>query len=338
MLPIRRSLLPALLLLTSFLSVASSAQDPAAASKVVTVRGSIVPHPDFRTSWTGQPLELPPQEMTARLRQYVDLPLPPLPEGFETWTPDRQQKWEEAFVATEAGQQHLQRNQELLAAAHSFDIKFEENGTFVIYDVPPGDYAIQGRQDKTIGDIAFAFEVFGQLQIRPDVEVVKLAPIVIEVTPLLKRGQTAPPLELPDVQLQGKQPRLINFWSSASPAVQAQQAQVQAAAAALADQGLQLVSINVDAPPEPARQLAGQQGWDRGEQVYLGTLQHQTLYHYGVRGVPAWWLLDAEGQVLRTPGDLMRGVQNGQTLTALISAALAGEESPTPASPSNPGN
>ena len=239
---------------------------PKATGKV-TIRGQIVPHPEFQQAWTGERLEMAPAEMTARLREYVDLPLPPLPAGFDTWPAARQQEWEAEFIASEAGQQHLKRNEALLAAALSLDIKFEQDGSFVIFDVPPGEYAIQGRKDKTIGEYTYAFEVFGQLTIQSDVELVKLAPMVIDVTPLLAPGQSAPPLEVEGIKVQPDRPLLLNFWSRQGPLVLDQQRQIQETAAAFSKSGLTLVSINIDDDAASARKLAQERQWKLGQQA-----------------------------------------------------------------------
>lgn len=324
---------PALLLLAvcSLLGSSSFAQE-------AVLKGRIQLATTKPKTVTGKTIEFDYPQMKARLREFVNLPAPNYPAGFEKRTQEQQTKWIQEFANSEEGKAHIERNKKLLAEANSFEIKFENNGSFVIYDVPAGRWAIQGRTDKEIDGITYAFEVFGELTVQKKVDELALAPIQVEVTPILKKGDTAPAIEvmtfdgkdkLTNRLFRGK-PLLINFWSTVSPTAQQEQAMVQQAAQALKQKHkLQLLSINVDQDRKKATQFLLENQMREGSHGFSGSAQHPTVLQFGARRFPSFWLVSADGKIMMTHQEFILAMQNQPEFKTIIANRIEGKDAPT---------
>ncbi|MEL7497183.1 MAG: hypothetical protein AAFN77_06200 [Planctomycetota bacterium] len=302
------------------------------------LKGKVEFAKDQAKSYTGETLEIEISEIQARLREYVDLPAPKTPRGFERWTSQQKLKWQQEFVNSEAGKKHIERNKKLLADANSFDIKFENDGSYAIYDVPPGDYAIQGRVDKEIGKITYAFEVFGQLTVQKEVDELALAPIQIEVTPQLKQGDTCPPIAVLTHDDKATLKRetfkdailFVNFWSKTSPTATAEQAMVQKMYASLKSQyKLRLLSVNVDANRKEALKFLLENKLREGSHGFTDGMQHKTLFHFGVRGVPSYWLVSGDGKIMMSQYEMAQAMRLKPDLKTIVSDRIEGKDTPT---------
>ena len=279
-------------------------------------------------------------KIKGKLREYVELPPPKYPAGYKKWTPQELVAWQDKFAKTDAGKKVLERNQKLLDAANSFDIQVERDGSFVIYDVPEGEYAIQGRYDRAIGDLNYAYEIFGKLTVGEDVDEMSLAPIKVEVTPQYQRGMAAPPfkisnyndkenLELP--KFKGKL-LMLNFWSAASPAAAKEQKAVQDTIGKIkGDQNFSVLSINVDKDRKKALKLLSTEKLLKGSHGFTLGPNNPSLFNYGIRGVPSYWLIDAEGNVLINQYEFAKLMQTKDSIEAIITDRLENNEAPTPA-------
>ena len=99
-------------------------------------------------------------EIKTSLRKVVTPTAPPVPSGFEKKKVEDRRKWLADFYATARGKAYLKNREKELNDAPSFDVKYNDDGDFTVYDVPPGEYGLQGRIDKEIDGILYGFEVF----------------------------------------------------------------------------------------------------------------------------------------------------------------------------------
>ena len=302
------------------------------------LKGKIQFKSDRKKAFTGEELNLDFTEMKARLREYVDLPAPKFPDDFQQRTPEQRTKWIQEFAKSEAGKKHIERNKKLLAAANSFEIKFETDGSFVVYDVPAGRWAIQGRVDKTIGEITYAFEVFGELQVQKKVDELALAPMKIEITPLLKRGNPVPPIEVKTFDQKDtltlamfKDKYLfVNFWSIGSPTVKAEQAMVQKAFQNLKEKyPLRMLSVNVDSDVKKATNFLVTNQLREGSHGFAGGINHPAVFYFGARRFPSFWLISPDGKILMSHSEFVQTMSSEPDFKMIIANRIDGKDEPT---------
>ena len=293
-----------------------------------------------KRSWNGDNLTLDLTKIEGKLREYVELPPPKYPAGYEKWTPQQLVAWQDKFAKTEAGKKIIERNEKLLAAGNSFDIQVERDGSFVIYDVPAGEYAIQGRYNREIGELVYAYEIFGKLTVSKDVDEMSVGTIPIEVTPQYKRGMPAPPLKVTtyndkdDLQLEDFKGKLLmlNFWSAASPLAAKEQAAVQGTLAKIpADKKFSVLSINIDKDRKKALKLLSENKLLKGSHGFTLGSGNPTLFNYGIQSVPSYWLIDTKGDVLINQYEFAKLMQTKDSFEAIIMDRLKNNKAPVPA-------
>ncbi len=302
-------------------------------------------------SWDNNSLVIPYNEIEAKLRQKVILPRPPYPAGYKTWTREKIIKWEMEFVKTEAGKRYVAKNEQLLEAAHAFDIKFEKkDGSFVVYDVPPGVYGIQGRVDKEIGGTKYGFEVFGEVEVLKDVDEIVLKPMRVEVTPLMASKQKSPPIGVATydgkriLNLKTFEDKIlfVNFWSSASPTAAAEQQMIQDMYHELKGKyPIKLLSICVDDKPKDVLTyinknkigIKGAGGVVRpvGSFGFTSGADHRTIFDFGVRAFPSFWLIDKDGMIMMSQFEIAAAMRVKPDMATIVSDRIEGKDVPTPA-------
>ncbi len=299
-----------------------------------TIKGRIA-EPDDKQ------LQVSFDDLNVELLQQVQLAVPPLPSNWDQMKPEERQKWAAEFEASEAGQQLIKRRQELLDAAQHFEIKIEKDGNFVVYDVPPGRYGLRGRFDRKIGERTYAFEVFGQVDVKKEVDELLLDPIMIMATPLIRTGENTPEVSieafngkrLENVHLKGKYV-LVNFWAEASPPSVELLPKIQEMYAKMRSSynNFELLSINIDKDRKKALQFVVDHnimGWHG----YAGDWEHDTVTGFGVRAIPAMFLLGSDGKVLMTHSELMAALGAGnRDLSQIVDDRITGKDKPTDAS------
>ncbi len=262
-----------------------------------------------------------------------------LPTG-KTCKFKEREAWIKEFQESEKGKEFIANNEKLLEKAHVFELKIEANGEFTVYDVTPGTYALRGRVDKELQNRNFAFEVFGEVEVLEDVDELMLDPIEVLVTPLLVAGESAPPFSLKThddsatlvpSQFRGKYV-LLNFWSTESPPSVEFQTEIQKMYDQLKSKHpLELLSVNVDANREGAIDYI-KKAKLRGRHGFTDGWNHPTLEAYGVRAIPAQFLLDPEGKISMTNMDFRRAFMAGKPdLATIVDDRIEGKDIPTPA-------
>jgi len=320
---------------------------------VATIRGKIAYDKSLITSWDGNRLVIPYEDIDAKIRQRVVPPAPPYPASFAKMTREEKFEWEKQFIETPAGKRYLEKRNDLIENAHAFDVKFEKDGKFIIYDVPYGTYGIQGRTDKTIKGKTYAFEVFGEIPVVKGMDDIPLKPMRVEVTPLVKRGETAPPvaikthnnklvLNLKHKSFAGKK-IFLNFWSTQSPTAKIEQKMVQEMYSKLKGKyDLKLISICVDGKtPNKSATKARKDALayiiknelKEGSHGFTDGVDHRTVFDYGVRSFPSFWLVDEKGKIMMTQYETAQAMQVKPNLETIVVDRIIGKDAPTPAAP-----
>jgi len=228
----------------------------------------------------------------------------------------------------------------MLDEANSFDLKVERDGSFVIFDVPAGEYAIQGRYDREIGEVNYAYEIFGKLEVGKDVDEIALDPIQVEITPQYPRGVPAPPFKVTTYNDKGNlelsmfkgKLLLINFWSAASPVAAKEQAAVQGTPAKIpADKNYSILSINVDKDRKKALKMLSEEKLTKGSHGFTLGSGNPSLFNYGIRGVPSYWLIDTDGNVLINQYEFAKLMRTQESIEAIVMERLKNNQAPVPA-------
>jgi hypothetical protein len=286
----------------------------------------------------GESKKIPYTDLEVKLRERVDIPPVPVPRNFEDATAEQKKKWMEAFEKSPAGKKYIARREKLIDDAKVFDVLIEKNGAFVVYDVPTGVYGIQARLDKEIKGTTYAYEVFGEITVSPKVDDIPLAPILIEITPLLKQEQRAPAIkvatyndktELTLDTFKGKF-LFVNFWSTENPDIKIQN-QVQKMYADLKGKyPIKLLSICIDEKRKAAVEFIIKKKLKEGSHGFTDGWEHSTVDAYGVRSTPSFWLIDPNRKIKMTQynfGQLF--ASDNRTLTQIVSDSIEGKDTPT---------
>ncbi len=313
-----------------------------------TIRGKVTLDGQNLRSWNGDNLSVDITKISARLREYVKLPPLKYPPGHEKWTIQERAKWEDKFAATPEGKRVLARNKKMVEEGNSFDLKIERDGSFVVFDVPAGEYAIQGRYDRKIGEVNYAYEVFGKLDVGKDVDEIELDPIRVEITPQYPRGEPAPPFKVTtyndqanlELKLFKGKLLLINFWSAESPVAAKEQEAVQATLKKIpAEEKYNVLSINIDKDRTKALKLLSdgilkdekRKKLLKGSHGFTLGSGNPSLFNYGIRGVPSYWLIDTEGNVLINQYEFAKLMRTKDSIEAIIIERLKNNQAPVPA-------
>ena len=168
--------------------------------------------------------------------------------------------------------------------------------------MPAGEYAIQGRYDRKIGEVNYAYEVFGKLDVGKDVDEIELDPIRVEITPQYPRGEPAPPFKVTtyndqanlELKLFKGKLLLINFWSAESPVAAKEQEAVQATLKKIpAEEKYNVLSINIDKDRTKALKLLSdgilkdekRKKLLKGSHGFTLGSGNPSLFNYGIRAV-----------------------------------------------------
>lgn len=296
------------------------------------VKGRLVQHEDkkFKISFS---------ELNPTFDQRVEMPSRSLPPNWQQMTIEQKQQWEKEFIESEAGKAFLAERKRRLEAAESFKIQMEDNGNFVIYDVPEGTYGLRGKVEKEIESKTYVVEVFAQVVITEKVEEVLLDPIAVTTTRLVKRTEKVPNFEVEtfdgkrkinDEMIAGR-PVLINFWALESPPSMEFAKTIQKSFKTLKESHkLHLVSVCVGSDRNKALKLV-QKNLIRGWHGYADDWEHPAVNEFGVRVIPAIFLIDTDGKLLMTNGDFRAAFQvKDAELTKILTDAIEGKMVPTP--------
>lgn len=313
---------------------------PSKREKLVTVRGQI------DQSKNAGKFKINIKEIETTLNQQVKLPRAPFPKQWDRASSAAKVKWMKQFEATATGQRFIARNKQILEDAPAFNLRYSPEGDFVVYDVPPGVYGLQGRVDKEIDGILHAFEVFAEITIADDVEEVTLSPLPVLVTPLLVSGKPAPEvsvvthdgkakLTLDAPKLKGKYV-FLNFWSikdyqDKKKGVDHQQS-VQKMVEELKDsRNLALLNICMDQDRRAAVKHIMRSKYKMGLHGFTNGHEHETVDRYGVRSTPTGFLIGPDRNIAMSQYEFYNLTKVKDSLKTVIEDRITGKDKPTPA-------
>ncbi|MEM7453416.1 MAG: TlpA disulfide reductase family protein [Planctomycetota bacterium] len=310
-------------------------QEEESAEEGATIKGKVL-----QSKYEGFEIDLPTME-TAFLSQMVMMPEPPFPPDWAQMNMEQREAWVTEFEKTEEGQALAAEVERIESERKVFQLRIEEDGSFVVYDVPNGIYNLYGRIDKKINERRFAFEIFGgELEVNNEVNEIVLGELQLLVTPLLAAGEMSPNFrvktwddsaELVLGHFRGKY-TFINFWSLESPPSVDFQARIVEMYDTLRQQGyeLELLSINVDSDREKAIEHIKENSV-KGRHGFTDGWEHSTLEGFGVRAIPSFWLIDPELKLRLTHADFQQAFFSGMTeLSEIVEGGIKGELPPPP--------
>lgn len=321
--------------------LATMGVSPIAAEDGVTVKGQVVVDQSQMESWNDEKLEINLAELKSRLIENPEMPAAPVPENWSELKPEERFQWIQEFESSDEGKQFVENRKKIFENRRTFDVKIENDGNFVVFDVPPGAYGLQGRIDKKIGDTNYGFEIFGQIDVLKDVDEIELDPIQVAVTPLLEAKQTAPPISVQTYDdkktltldsFKGKY-LCICYWITSSPSAEFQSELQEMYAELKTKQPLRLLAICVDEDRKKAIDYIVKQKLREGSHGFTDGLEHQTLFNYGVRSFPSFWLIDPEGKIVMTQFEFAKAFRTESDLGVIITNRILGKDAPTPATP-----
>ena len=310
-----------------------NALDEETPAVAATVKGRIVQNENKK-------FEIELSELNPVLNQQVQLPQPPIPETWADMTVEQRQTWVKEFEASDKGKVFLEDRKKRIEAAAKLPIQLEDDGNFVVYDVPHGDYGIRGFVEKELDGKKYVLELFGQISIGEKVDEVLLDPMRVAVTRRLSRGEATPEFEA--LRFDGKSKLtkrlfqhssvnqkyvLINFWSMKSPPSQEFAQVLQKVYAALGKTNqIQLFSVCIDSDPEETLEYVKEKkllGWHG----YVESWESDTVNEFGVRILPSLCLLSPEQKIAATDADFRTSgaLQSEQALVKFIKDTISGK-------------
>ena len=318
---------------------------PAAGENLVVLKGRI------DQSTNPEKFQVDLKTIKTTLNQRVDLPRAPFPKDWDRYSAENKVKWIEAFETSPRGKVFLAKNKKTIDDAPAFNLRFNDDGEFIVYDVPPGIYGLQGRVDKEINGVKYAFEVFGQIQVNGQFDEVALDPIPVLATPQLESGQKAPEINVPthdgkrqlafkNLQFKNDEPDpkyvFLNFWSTKDYVAKGKpdyQQTVQDAISELEKDGYKigLLSICLDENREGAIKHIMKNEFRVGLHGFTKGWEHETVDRYGVRSTPSGWLLDPKGKIVMSQYEFYNLTKIKASLAEVLRDRIDGKDAPTPA-------
>ena len=333
----RFTLLIAVGLCLSVFSDIAPAQRKKSKKRYATVEGVIKndSRKAFRVSY---------DEIKTSLRKVVVPPEPPFPTNWKTMKEEDRKGWLSKFYESDAGKRFLKAQEKALSEAATFEVKYNDKGDFTVYDVPPGDYGLQGRIDKEIDGIKYGFEVFARIKVLSDVDQIKLEPIPVTITPLFEQGQPAPLLSVPtikgekltfDLAAYDDHYIFLNFLNT-TDLTPGYQKQVQDMYKAIGkSHKVKLISIVLDKDTSKAIKWLIRNEFKEGSYGFTKGWDHKMVDAYGVRSTPSGWLIspDKERKIVISQHEFFKLARVKSSITDIVRDRIDGKDTPTPATP-----
>lgn len=281
----------------------------------------------------NSPIEFDVTSLEIMISEQIDyLPLP-IPAEWGQFTVEQRKDWFVKFQESEDGKAFLAAREAQQQAQRRFPVKLEADGSFEVFDVPPGKYNIFGRKDVELDAKRYAVEVFGQFEVA-DVDEIPWDPLPVEITRLLDIGDLAPDFQVDAMEaaaaplklsaLAGR-PVFLHIWSAQAIGTREQAAALKKAYDVLKPEvNLEIVSICVDKELEAARELIDPQIWTWPQGRTLGW-EHPVFRDYGLQSVPVFILIDKDGKILLSSVDVFPALNDPNAdLAGLLRRAIDG--------------
>ena len=292
-----------------------------------TVRGKIV-------NPRKEKLKFDVRELKVKMIEQVKLEPFPFPEDWQTRSIESRQEWVKKFQASDEGKKLIAKRQKQFDARKQIDIEIEDDGAFVVFDVPQGRYGISGRLDKEVDGKTYAFEVFGQIDVG-DVNEVQLKDLAIVITRLFSLGEQAPDFSAAQmggaekIQLKDYKGKfvLVCFWSANSqPSVNDIKSLLPIyKSLKTISEDIEFLNICLDEDHKAAKKIVADNKipWEQG--VVKGWAA-PAVEAFGVRSIPSYWLIDKSGKIAVTNAVFFRFFRQGTNIEKVITSAMAGKD------------
>ncbi len=304
----------------------SGRTDSQPAGKLATLTGAVALGDDLPASFDLAKFPL-------ALTEYMQFPPIPVPADWASRTVEQRQIWMQAFPESDEGKAYLAEREALEKKRKRFEVRFESDGSFTLYDVPPGTYNVYGGQELEHDQKLFVLEVYGQIEVG-EVDEVKMPPLPLEVTRVLRPGEAAPAISVAGWDSQSTltlnefkdRPVLIYFWTAQSPAAASDLPVLKAMYEQLhPSHDLELLAICADEDAAAAREFV-QTNAPPWRQALGGGWSHPSLQDYGVRSLPQYVLIGGDGKILLTNPQFYEAFgQPGFEMAETIRDALSGK-------------
>jgi hypothetical protein len=318
---------------------------PSRGQKLVVLSGRI------DQSMNAEKFQVNLKTIKTTLNQQVKLARAPFPRDWDRYPAPNKLKWIKSFEASPRGKVFLAKNKRLIDDAPAFNLRFNKEGEFIVYDVPPGVYGLQGRVDNEIKGVKYAFEVFAEINVNGQFDEVTLDPIPVVVTPILNSGMTAPKisvsthngkskLSFDNLQVRKGKPDpkyvFLNFWSTEDFVEKGKpdyQQTVQDAIKELNADGYKvgLLSICLDENRPAAIKHIMKNQFKKGLHGFTNGWDHETVERFGVRSTPSGWLLDQDNKIVMSQHEFYNLTKFKASLATVIKDRIDGKDAPTPA-------
>ncbi len=306
-----------------------SAKQSAQTPKLATVKGQVVIPEAWKETIKADAI---PLEMVAQ----VEIPDPKLPDNWQQLSVAEQDAWWQKFEQSEEGQTYIREGQAKIDNAPRFKVRIETDGRFVVFDVPAAVYILRGRVDQKVNNQDYAFELFGELTVQSGVDEVVVKSLDCVVTPIIQPGQVAPDFNLVTTDKSQVSKKsfadkflLISFWAATSPpSSDFQKTLYEAIVKIRQTHAVELLSISMDQHVEDVAEFIATNG-KQGPVALAGGWQSPVVRAFGVNGIPSVWLIDPQGKVAMTSGQIGYALRtSGLPLADIVSYRIEGKEIP----------
>lgn len=270
------------------------------------------------------------QQLKCELVENIQFEPPPLPDNWHQLDSAKRQEWLKTFQQSDEGKAYYAEQQKRLESQKKYPVDIEPGGAFTIFDVPGGEYVLQGEAEFESADVMYQIEVTGFVSVDENVEEVNLQQLPVSVLRLLQPGDLAPPFELKDSEqkqfssdvLKGN-PFLIVFWASWSEPCREKLPTLQELRKRFPQTELAVVMISVDEDADEWKQFLKKHPFD-AHHAQTGGWNHPVLSDYAVGGVvPSIWLVDAKGKIALTDNQIFLDLGDGKSLLDLVAEKIA---------------
>ena len=269
--------------------------------------------------------------VSGSMRTHFEAPKLPIPDEIKSASADQKQKWYQAFLASDAGKQYTATQQRAFASIRDYPVEISPDGHFRIEDVAAGTYDLSfrlGTASSTGGDtLAMASQsvTMPEMDGGRDEQPLQLPDIAIQMLKTVKVGDVAPnfsakTLDGHDLKLTDYRGKyvLLDFWATWCGPCVAEIPSIKAVYDSFGQSDrFAMISLSLDEKADDAQQYVKKNNlaWN---QVFLpGGWDAATVKDYGVRAIPAIWLIGPDGKVIAKDlrGDAIRSAVEAATGT-----------------------
>ena len=234
---------------------------------------------------------------------FVPVAPPNLPKDFEKRTQEQRTEWYNKFIETEEGKKYREEQEKAFANRTRFKILIDNTGEFSVKNVPVGQYSLEGTLLGKKDGKDYAADIFANIEVRPEVEEVKLGEIEVSMLPRLKKGETAPDFVIKDysgksVQLskfRGKTV-LLQFWTSKIAAKGTLKVINDITQTFANSPRFAFIGVSLDEEKSAAEKYL-KVNKVPGIQLHSKGWANKAPFNFGVRNIPSFWIIDPKGKI-----------------------------------------